>query len=320
MPACVRRDVTRFAPDLIHVSTPDILNSRAQTFALRHNIPIVASFHTRFETYPAYYPGLRWLVPLAVAQQRRFYRRADRVLAPTAPLIEDLKALRGDGRVSMWSRGVDRNLFSPSRRDPAWRSAQGWTDNDIVLLFFGRLVVEKGVDSFAETVRLLQQRRPSVRALIVGAGPAEARLRTLAGTTFTGHLDGPDLARAIASADVMIHPSTTESFGNVITEAMASGLAVVSADAPNSRTIIEDGRTGILVRSSDARDYADATDRLIASPDERRRISEAAREATAAYSWDAASAQAETAYSETVERYARRAAGSIRSSTRSFSA
>jgi len=84
MPASIRRDVERFAPDLIHVSTPDILNTRAETFAIRHNIPIVASLHTRFETYPAYYRGLRWLVPLAVAQQRRFYRRADCVLAPTA--------------------------------------------------------------------------------------------------------------------------------------------------------------------------------------------------------------------------------------------
>jgi len=319
MPASIRRDVERFAPDLIHVSTPDILNTRAETFAIRHNIPIVASLHTRFETYPAYYRGLRWLVPLAVAQQRRFYRRADCVLAPTAALIEELKALRGDGHVALWSRGVDRELFNPSRRDCEWRRAQGWNDDDIVLLFFGRLVLEKGVETFAEAVRLLQQRRPDVRALIVGSGPAERRLRSLEGAAFTGHLNGTDLARAVASADIMIHPSTTETFGNVITEAMASGLAVVSADAPNARTIIKDGRTGLLVSASDARGYADATDRLIASTDERRRIAQAAREATAAYSWEAASAQTEAAYFETVERYARRAAGSIRSSTRSFS-
>jgi glycosyltransferase involved in cell wall biosynthesis len=312
MPRFIRRDVERFAPDLVHLSTPDILNTRAETFAIRRNIPIVASLHTRFETYPEHYPGLAWLAPLAVAQQRRFYRRADCVLAPTEPLVEEMKALRGDDHVALWSRGIDATLFSPSQRDSGWRRAQGWRDDDIVLLFFGRLVLEKGVDTFVETVRLLRKSRPNIRALIVGAGPAEPRMRGLDGAVFTGHLDGEELARAVASADLMLHPSRSEAFGNVILEAMASGVPLVCADAPNARSLIDPRRTGLLVPSSDPVDYAAAAERLIAAPDERRRIAHAALEASGAYSWDDVSHAVEAAYFETLARYRRRIAGSIR--------
>jgi phosphatidylinositol alpha 1,6-mannosyltransferase len=294
----IRRDVERFAPDLIHVATPDILGTRAETLAKRLGVPIVASLHTRFEAYPAYY-GLGWLRPLAEAHLRRFYRRADCVLAPTPALVEEMKRLRGDDRAMLWSRGVDRDLFSPSRRDQQWRAAQGWAEDDIVVLFFGRLVLEKGVDAYVAAVQALLRAGRKVRPLIVGAGPAEDRLRVLEGATFTGHLQDEELARAIASADIMIHPSTTETFGNVILEAMASGLAVVSADAPNSRALIDHGMTGLL---SDDDGYVAAVARLIQAPDERRRIAAAARAATKAYSWEAASRAAEQAYLQTVAR------------------
>jgi len=319
MPRAIRTDVERFAPDLIHVSVPDILNTRAQTFAISRGLPVVASLHTRFETYPAHYPGLRWLAALAAAQQRRFYRRADLVLVPTVPLLKEMKETRGDDHVALWSRGVDRERFSPANRDRDWRRAQGWSDDDVVVLFFGRLVLEKGVDTFADAIRLLQQRGHNVRPLIVGAGPAEPRLRDLDGAHFTGHLDDGDLSRAVASADMMLIPSRSEAFGNVVLEAMAAGLAVVSADAPSAAALIRDGRTGLLVASSDPAGYAAAAEHLITHSDERRRLGEAAREASSAYSWDAASAQAEAAYFEMLARYPRRTAGSIRSSTRSFS-
>ena len=319
MPRAIRSDVERFAPDLIHLSVPDILTHRAETFAIRRGIPVVASLHTRFETYPAHYPGLRWLAPLAVGVQRRFYRRANWVLVPTLPLVEEMKQTRGDDHVALWSRGVDRERFSPAHRDPAWRRAQGWSDEDVVVLFFGRLVLEKGIDSFAEAVRSLQRSGRKVRPLIVGAGPAEPRLRDLDGAHLTGHLDGDDLSRAVASADVMIIPSRSEAFGNVVLEAMAAGLAVVSADAPSAAALLDQGRTGLLVPSSDPAAYAGAVERLIADPMERRRIGEAAREASAAYSWDAASAQAEAGYYKALASYPRRTAGSIRSSTRSLS-
>ena len=295
LPRVVRTDIERFAPDIVHVSTPDILGTRAQTFAKRLRVPIVASLHTRFETYPAYY-GLGWARPLVEAHLHRFYRRSDHVLAPTAGLVEEMKHLRGDDRASLWSRGVNRDLFSPARRDGRWRREQGISDGEIALLFFGRLVLEKGAGLFGETVHALRDRGIRVRPLVIGAGPAENLFTSLPGAILTGHLEDDALARAIASADVMLTPSTTETFGNVVLEAMASGLAIVSADAPSTRALLDDGRTGLLCPPSDVQAYADAVANLIVDPDRRRQLGSAAREESAAYSWDAASAAVERAY------------------------
>jgi glycosyltransferase involved in cell wall biosynthesis len=304
IPVAIRRDVEQFAPDLIHVSTPDILGTRAETLAKRLHVPVVASLHTHFETYLEHY-GLGWLRPLAEAHLRRFYRRADCVLAPTPGLVEKMKRLRGDDRAELWSRGIDRTLFNPSRRDPDWRRKQGWAD-ELVVLWLGRLVLEKGVEIFVEVVRRLQTMGQKVRPLIVGAGPAEHRFRTLDDATLTGHLEGAELARAVANADLMINPSTTETFGNVVLEAMASGVAVIGADAPSARALIDDGRTGILCAPRDPADYVRSVTRLIEDPAELRRIGEAARTASTAYDWDTASSAVEQAYSRTLDEFARR--------------
>jgi glycosyltransferase involved in cell wall biosynthesis len=301
LPGAIRRDLESFAPDLVHVSTPDLLDLRAQSFAKARGIPIAASMHTRFESYLDYY-RLSWLKPLLEAHLRRFYRRADWVLAPTPALIDEVKRFRGDERVSRFSRGVDHALFNPSRRDPAWRRDQGWADDDIVVMFFGRPVVEKGLDVFIAAVQQLQRERANVRALVVGAGPHAGRLRVLQDVVLTGHLTGTDLARAVASADIMLHPSITETFGNVILEAMASGVAIIAADAPNSRALIEPGETGLLVPPTDAAAYAAAAGRLIDSREECRRIGEAAHRAAQAYSWDGVCAEVEAAYFELLAR------------------
>ncbi|MDB5686562.1 MAG: glycosyl transferase family 1 [Rhizorhabdus sp.] len=295
LPSMVRRDIERFGPDLIHVSTPDILGMRAQTFARRRGIPVVASQHTLFETYLDYY-GMGWARPVVEAHLRRFYRRSDHVLTPTPALVEAMQRIRGDDRASVWSRGIDRALFHPGRRDPGWRRAHGIADHEAVILFFGRLVLEKGVDSFVATVAALQQRDAAVRPLLVGAGPAIEAFGGIAGVVAPGHLRDIELATAVASADVMLTSSTTETFGNVVLEAMASGLPVVSADVPSARSLIEDGRTGFLSPPRDIERYAAIIATLIASPELRRTIGAAALTASGAYSWDAASASVERIY------------------------
>ncbi len=295
LPRAIRDDIRAFAPDIVHVSTPDILDTRAQTFAKELGVPIVASMHTQFESYLDYY-GLALLRPLTEAHLRRFYRRSDHVVAPTLALVEDLRAMRGDDRVSVWSRGVDRDLFDPARRDLAWRRSIGIADDEIAVLFFGRLVLEKGIGVFVEAVELLQARGAPVRALVVGAGPAESAFDSLSGTVMAGHLEGEALARAIASADIMLTPSTTETFGNVVLEALASGLPVISADAPNARSLMIEGKTGFLCAPRDPEAYADTITRLTEAPDMRRQIGRAAREASASFSWDAASQSVMDAY------------------------
>lgn len=297
LPSRIRDDIRAFAPDLVHVSTPDILGTRAQTFAKRLGVPIVASLHTRFEAYLGYY-GMEWLRPLAEAHLRRFYRRCDHVLVPTPAIAEEMRRLRGDDRVSVWSRGVDRDLFNPSRRDQGWRRAHGLADEDVALLFFGRLVLEKGVGDFVATVRRLSEREIPVRPLVVGGGPASDAVAALEGAVLTGHLEGPELARAIASADILLHPSRTETFGNVVLEAMASGLAIVCADAPSARALLEDGTSGLI--GEDVVAFVTAIAELAVDAERRRELGTAARLASAGFSWDAASDSALRAYRETL--------------------
>lgn len=294
LPRSIRADVVRFKPDIVHVSTPDILGTRAQTFALSLGVPIVASQHTLFETYLAYY-GLDWGRPLIERHLRRFYRRCDHVLVPTPVLADAMRHLRGDSHVSVWSRGIDRNLFDPAHRDPAWRRACGFADDEIVVLFFGRLVLEKGIDIFVRVIRELQLQGP-VKALVVGDGPAASLFEGLSGIHLTGHLEGAELARAVASADVMLAPSTTETFGNVVLEAMASGLPVVSADAASARSLLAEGKTGFLCPPRDVSAYVEALARLAQSPPLRLEMGREARLASAAYTWDSASESVARAY------------------------
>ena len=312
LPRAIRRDVRQFRPDLIHVSTPDILGTRAQTFARQLGVPIVASMHTRFETYLEYY-GLDWARPLIDAHLRRFYRRSDHVLAPTSALVAEIKAMRGDDHASVWSRGIDADLFNPDKRDLAWRRAQGIADDEVAVLFFGRIVLEKGIDTFVSVIHRLQQQGLHVRPLVVGAGPAAALFEGLPATVFTGHVSGHDLARAVASADVLLCPSTTETFGNVLVEAMASGLPVVSADAQNARSILTPGLDGFICAPVDVDAYAQVLAQLIADPDLRRTIGAAARRTSLTYSWDAASRSVEAAYRAVLARAASSASSTSRS-------
>ena len=295
LPRATRDDIRRFAPDVIHVSTPDILNTRAQSFAKELRIPIVASMHTRFETYFDYY-GLGWAKPLARAHLDRFYRRSDHVLAPTPGIVAEMKRARGDEKVSLWSRGVDRSLFDPCKRDKEWRRAQGWSNADIVVLSFGRLVLEKGVRDFVAIVQQLRGQGVGVKPLVVGEGPARNEFAKLGDARMTGHLDGEDLARAVASSDILVHPSSTEAFGNVLLEAMACGLATISAETDSSRSLIDQGYNGLLCPPGDIHRFTRELRRLAADEKLRRELGREARAASRRFDWNAASASAMNAY------------------------
>jgi len=288
LPKRVKEDIYAFAPNLIHLSAPDLLANKAQKIAADLNVPVVASLHTLFETYLDYY-GLGFARPMGERYLVRFYRRCDYVLAPNELLAEEMRRKTGLGdHVRLWSRGVDHHNWSPQHRDLGWRRAQGYADDEAVLLFFGRLVKEKGLDIFEELVSELRRRGRRARPLIVGAGPAGDDLAQRIGdAVFTGHVEGPALARAVASADILINPSTTEAFGNVNLEAMASGVALISAEAPAARALIRDGETGLLVPPRDVAAYADAVEMLIDDTARRRQLAEAAMEASKAFRWSA---------------------------------
>jgi glycosyltransferase involved in cell wall biosynthesis len=285
LPAAIRRDIDSFAPNLVHVSAPDGLSMAALRYARRLGIPTVASFHTRFETYFEYY-GLGWLRRWAWGRQRRLYLGVDLVLAPNPAIRAHLQDMGVPAdRIRIWGRGVETDVFTPNLRDEGWRLRQGYAKSDAVLLFFGRVVLEKGIDCFVDTVRELRAAGRKLRPLVIGDGPARVEMeRGLGDALFIGHLDGPELGRAIASADILLNPSMTEAFGNVNLEAMAAGLAVVSADAGSARALITDGENGLL-RPTDPKIMAQAIGELIDEPATRARMGHAAAATAARLQW-----------------------------------
>ncbi|MET0250285.1 MAG: glycosyltransferase family 1 protein [Sphingobium sp.] len=282
----VRRDLKRFAPNLVHVSSPDPLGHRAVSWARARGLPAVASVHTRFETYPRYY-GLAFLEPLIESMLRRFYRRCDAIMAPSESMAQLLREQRMSYDVGIWTRGIDREIFNPGRRDMDWRRSLGLGDDEPVIGFIGRLVMEKGLDVFSDTIDHLSQRQVRHKVLVVGEGPAREWFQNrLPGAVFTGFQAGPDLGRAVASMDMLFNPSVTETFGNVTLEAMACGLPTVAARATGSESLVEDGSTGRLIRPGAIRAFADALALYCQDGDARAAAGSAAEAKVARYGWD----------------------------------
>lgn len=287
IPPAVKRDIARFAPNIFHVASPDILGHRAITFARRCDQPVIASVHTRFETYPRYY-GLAFLEPMALALLRRFYRRCDAIFAPSESMAQLLREQRMNYDVGIWTRGIDREIFHPGRRDLEWRRAHGIADDVPVIGFVGRLVMEKGLDVFSDAVDHLQRRGVGHKVLVVGDGPARDWFeKRLPSAIFTGFQGGPDLGRAVASMDMLFNPSVTETFGNVTLEAMAAGLPVVAAIATGSQSLVSDGVSGRLIRPGAIEAFTDALAHYCEDEGARRAAGEAGCEASLRYGWDA---------------------------------
>jgi glycosyltransferase involved in cell wall biosynthesis len=288
MGSAARRRLEEFSPSIIHVAAPDLLGRSALRWAAAHGLPAVASFHTRFDTYPRYY-GLGWLEPQVTAYMRRFYARCARVYAPSQSMADELAA-DGIGRdIRLWARGVDKTIFNPGRRDLQWRRSLGIEDDVVVVAFVGRLVKEKGIDLFADCYARARARTPKLRALIVGEGPERARFEALApDAVFIGYQQGEGLGRAYASADIFVNPSITETFGNVTLEAMACGLPSICAAASGSKSLIAHGESGLLVDPrAAATGYADAIERLAANAEVRAAFGGEARRKADAFDWNA---------------------------------
>jgi len=248
MPPRVRKDLRDFRPNIFHAASPDVAGHRAVTLARKWDLPVIASVHTRFETYPRYY-GMAFMEPVLLAALRRFYRRCDAIFAPSDSMAQLLRDQRMNYDVGIWSRGIDREIFNPGRRDLAWRRSLGIGDDEPVVGFVGRLVMEKGLDVYSDTIDRLARRQVRHKVLVIGDGPARDWFeKRLPDAVFTGFQGGADLGRAVASMDMLFNPSVTETFGNVTLEAMAAGLPVVAAIATGSECLVSDGVTGRLVR------------------------------------------------------------------------
>ncbi len=282
----LKRDLRRFAPDIVHVSSPDPLGHGAVSWARRHNLPAIASVHTRFETYPRYY-GLAFLEPMVEAMLRRFYRRCDAIVAPSDSMAQLLREQRMNYDVGIWTRGIDQTIFNPGRRSMEWRRTLGIGDDEPVIGFVGRLVMEKGLDVFSDSIVELERRQVRHKVLIVGDGPARGWFENrLPQATFLGFQGGADLGRAVASMDMLFNPSVTETFGNVTLEAMACALPTVAARATGSESLVQDGITGRLIRPGAVGQFADALGDYCADLPARIAAGQAAQAIAERYGWD----------------------------------
>ncbi len=287
LPAEAIADMAAFDPHVVHISSPDFAARSAVKWARQRGKPVLASVHTRFDTYLRYY-HLGFLEPTLTAYIRTVYRQCDALVTPSESMAQVLRDEGMNDDIGIWSRGVDRAVFDPSRRSLEWRRSLGIGDDEVAVGFLGRLVMEKGLDVFGAAVAELKRRGVAHKVLVVGVGPAqEAFAEMVPDAIFAGFQSGTDLGRAVASMDMLLNPSVTETFGNVTLEAMASAVPVIAARATGSTSLVADGETGQLVDPADIAGYADALEAYCRDPALRAAHGAAGELRSRAYTWDA---------------------------------
>jgi glycosyltransferase involved in cell wall biosynthesis len=273
-------------PDAIYVATEGPLGWSAVRTAKRLGIPVSSGFHTRFDSYADHY-GLGLLTPWVRGYMRRFHRRTAATLVPTNALKQELRAM-GITNTRLLRRAVDTQLFHPRQRDDALRAAWGVDAATPVVLYVGRIAPEKNLELAVQAFRAIQQRVPLARYVWVGDGPARAALEAAhPDFIFVGVQRGETLARHYASADLFPFPSLSETFGNVILEAMAAGLPVVAYAEGAAREHLLDGVNGYCIESGDAPAFIAAATTLASNPGLIRHMGRAAHAGVAGLSPEA---------------------------------
>lgn len=271
-------------PDVLYVATQGPLGASAVHVARRLAIPVVSGFHTNFHTYCRHY-HVAWMERVVFAYLRRFHNRTATTLVPTAALRADLVA-RGLRKVEVLGRGIDTELFTPARRDARLRAAWGVTDDAPAVIYVGRLAAEKNLQLVVRAFRALRGARPEARLILVGDGPLMARLREEhPDFIFCGMRTGTDLAAHYASGDLFLFPSLTETFGNVLLEALASGLAVVAYDYAAANQHIRAHENGLTAPRGDEGAFIRHALTLASDPALRRTVRANARLQALSQDW-----------------------------------
>ncbi|MGA3244925.1 MAG: glycosyltransferase family 1 protein [Bacteroidota bacterium] len=292
-----------FAPDVMHINSPCTLGFAAMRYARQFNIPIVATYHTHFPTYPRYY-GLTALEELTWKVSRYLYNRMDRTFVPTTPILEELTQ-HEISRLEYLPNGVDLNLFNPSRRSQAWRE-NVTRDDEPVVLFVSRLVWEKDLAVLSRAYRILREKRTDFEMVIVGDGHARKEFQDMMPRAhFLGYQSGLALAESYASADIFVFPSTTETFGLVTLEAMASGLAPVAAKVGGATGIIREGKSGLFATPLDAEDLAYRVGQLLDYKSLREELARGALQRAQEFSWENILSQLFESYQSVINEYKR---------------
>jgi glycosyltransferase involved in cell wall biosynthesis len=276
--------LSRFRPDVLHVADPMLLGAAGIRWAVRVGVPVVSVYHTNLAAYCAHF-GFPFLQEPMWAYRRLLHNQCEATLCPSPSTAREAER-RGFERVGVWPRGIDSSLFNPQKRSEMWRRAVGSSARKIIL-YVGRLSYEKNPGVLVEAFKTLGA--PDIHLVLVGDGPARESLeRSLAGyaVTFTGYLTGEALATAYASADVFAFPSHTETFGQVVQEAMASGVPVVGFDAEGVRDLVSSGETGLLARDHSPHTFAEALRSVLYSDELRAALGAQAHTFAAARAWE----------------------------------
>ena len=297
----VSEALERFRPDLVHVVNPAVLGLGGIWLAKTRNLPLVASYHTHLPKYLEHY-GMGMLEPLLWELLKAAHNQAELNLCTSTAMVDELAA-KGIEHTALWQRGVDTELFRPELANPAMRARLhgGHSDTGNLLLYIGRLSAEKQIERIRPVLKAL----PQARLALVGDGPHRQQLERLfegTATTFVGYLAGDELASAYASGDAFVFPSSTETLGLVLLEAMAAGCPVVGANRGGIPDIVSDGINGCLYDPDQPASLVTAVQRLLGDGATRAQLRQAARLEAERWGWAGATAQLRGYYRQVLEQ------------------
>ncbi|PLR85572.1 glycosyltransferase family 1 protein [Bacillus canaveralius] len=282
----LKSELEHFSPDLIHVATPFNIGLCGIYYAKKLNIPLVGSYHTNFDYYLQFY-NLEFLSTIVWKYMNWFHRPFKKLFVPSPETLNQLKR-HGFTNLEIWGRGVDCQLFHPHYDKLKVRKNYG-IKRKYLLTYVGRLAPEKDLQTLLATAHILPaQISGQIQWLIIGDGPLREDLESEApdNMLFTGYLKGQDLAEVYSASDLFVFPSPTETFGNVVLEALASGTPVVGADSGGVKNIIQEGVTGNLCTPGNAQEFANAITQLIKNDSLRTQMGFEGRKYALTQSWD----------------------------------
>lgn len=282
----IKSELQRFSPDLIHVATPFSAGLCGIYYAKKLNIPLVGSYHTNFDHYLQYY-DLQILSKIVWKYMHWFHRTCEKLFVPSIETLHQLKN-HGFTNLEIWPRGVDCQLFHPHYDKADVRKRYGITER-YLLTYAGRLAPEKDIKTLMAVAKSIPlDLNESIHWLIVGDGPLREELESQAvsNMTFTGYLEGEHLAEVYSASDVFVFPSPTETFGNVVLEALASGTPVIGANAGGVRNIIKSGETGHLCTPGHVEEFKASIVQLLKNDQLREQMGSAGRNYAITQRWD----------------------------------
>ncbi|MBI2024614.1 MAG: glycosyltransferase family 1 protein [Candidatus Harrisonbacteria bacterium] len=278
------KKLKEFNPDVIHIHSPDTIAFAAAKYAKKYNVPIFATHHTDFSRYLSYY-HINFLNPVLWAILRRLYSKVRMVTVPSDWTNQDLNN-HGIRNVTTVPWGVDFKSFAPSFRSEQWRKSILKRGEQKILVSVSRLTWEKDLKTLAEAYKLLQSAGKKFQMVIAGDGPARKEFEEMMpGAVFLGYIDKEKLSEVFASSDILLFPSSTETFGQVTLEAMASGAVPVVADQGGSATIVENGKNGLIAQTKNPQSFCEKTLNLLNDENLLNKMKKAGLKSAKRYSW-----------------------------------